>query len=488
MSRTIIYDDIPSKNTPWENYAGSSVEKFIKQQFNSKVGWMCRKPATESDMAYLYGFTDYDTYVDWMQDVSTALPLFSIALPYDEDFEMSVTFSTSTPIIKINSEGETVNATFLYKSMVKNKRTQQTTVTDHSGTMFVYRNNQYVGYKKIDSSSNNQNVNITEFVDVNEDNIINNFSFILVDDYFGIRSTVAITVKFAVDGFIYDVTDHTQAQDSDNVSLNFQVGGEATDKDLIVLMDDTTQYSVYVGNGDCIDPPKNINNMDTIAAGGAAYYKYYLWGRTPGSHKVTHDYLGMCFIGSIVRTNRQPIFNRLDVTFIKANKDLHLCDLMHCYQSKQDIGVQLTLLPESSRFSPSYDTYVNNCIQERLSQSGKQDLSDYDLFSLVSNHIYPGTLQNKGYKIDSALNEYKWIEDYTNWATDWEDSSYVYDTIKLSDCEPFTEYAVNYRLNIEPPIPSVYIGFNSGYFDNDTFVSGYGSKGITLVATMPING
>lgn len=487
MSRTIIYDDIPSKNTPWENYAGSSVEKFIKQQFNSKVGWMCRKPATESDMAYLYGFTDYDTYVDWMQDVSTALPLFSIALPYDEDFEMSVTFSTSTPIIKINSEGETVNATFLYKSMVKNKRTQQTTVTDHSGTMFVYKNNQYVGYKKIDSSSNNQNVNITEFVDVNEDNAINNFSFILVEDYFGIRSTVAIKVKFAVDGFIYDVTDHTQAQDGDNVSLNFQVGGEAKNKELRVLMDNETQYSVYVGNGDYIDQPKNINNMNTIVSGGAAYYKYFLWSSTPEPHQVTHDYLGMCFIGSIVRTDRQPIFNRLDVTFIKANKDLHLCDLMHCYQSKQDIGVKLTWIPESSRFNPLYDNYVNNCIQERLAQSGEQVLSDFDLFYLVyNNKIYPGTLQNKGYDIYSALNEYKSIEDYTNWETDWEDSSYVYDTIKLSDCEPFTEYVVNYRLNIEPPTPSVYIGFNSGYFDNDTFVSGYGKK-IALVTIKHIN-
>lgn len=483
MSRTIIYDDIPSKNTPWENYAGSSVEKFIKQQFNSKVAWMYRKPATESDIAYLYGFTDYDTYVDWTQDVSTALPLFSIALPYDEDFEMSVTFSTSTPIIKIKSEGETVNATFLYKSMVKNKRTQQTTVTDHSGTMFIYKNNQYVGCKNIDSSSNNQNVNITEFVDVNEDNVINNLSFILVDDYFDIRSTVTITVKLAVDGFIYDVTDHTQAQGSDNVSLNFQVGGEATSKELIVLMDGNTQYSVYVGDGECIDPPKNINNMSTIVAGpGAAYYKYYLWGSTPGSHQVTHDYLGMCFIGSIVRTNRQPIFNRLDVSFIKANKDLHLCDLMHCYQSKQDIGVQLIYIPPYSTLSPRYDIYVNSCIQERLDQSGEQVLSNYDLFYLVNyNHIYPGTLQNKGYNINSALNEYKWIEDYTNWATDWKDSSYVYDTIKLSDCEPFTEYAVNYRLNIEPSMSDVYIGFNSGYFDNDTFVIGYGYEGIKLI-------
>ena len=58
----INYNDIQDLNVSWENYAGSSVEKFIKKELKNRAGYLYRSNAKEGDFYYLYGFTDYEQF------------------------------------------------------------------------------------------------------------------------------------------------------------------------------------------------------------------------------------------------------------------------------------------------------------------------------------------------------------------------------------------------------------------------------------------
>ena len=74
------YDDIPNIDTPWVDYSGKSVEKFIKQEILKKCGWLFRSKATKTKPSYLYGFTDEDAYIKWSEGEEVS-PIFQIALP-----------------------------------------------------------------------------------------------------------------------------------------------------------------------------------------------------------------------------------------------------------------------------------------------------------------------------------------------------------------------------------------------------------------------
>ena len=74
------YDDIPNIETPWVDYSGQSVEKFIKQEILKRCGWLFRSKSTMTEPSYLYGFTDEDAYIKW-SDGEEVSPLFKIALP-----------------------------------------------------------------------------------------------------------------------------------------------------------------------------------------------------------------------------------------------------------------------------------------------------------------------------------------------------------------------------------------------------------------------
>lgn len=135
----INYNDIQSIDQSWENYAGSSVEKFIKKQLNSKAGYLYRSSSKEGDYYYLYGFTSYEQYEDWAGGDSTIVPLFKVQLPNMENDTFSVNLTTNSNTTKLVNLGEGVIINLRYTSVSTNPTTGVSVDTYNEGTLIIQR-------------------------------------------------------------------------------------------------------------------------------------------------------------------------------------------------------------------------------------------------------------------------------------------------------------------------------------------------------------
>lgn len=135
----IIYDDIQGIEQSWENYAGSSVEKFIKQQLQNKAGYIYRSQNKEGDYYYLYGFTDYEQFEAWAGGDSSITPLFRVQLPNVENDTFSANLTTNSNTTKIVNLGDGVIIGLKYTSTATNPTTQQTVDTGNDGTLIISR-------------------------------------------------------------------------------------------------------------------------------------------------------------------------------------------------------------------------------------------------------------------------------------------------------------------------------------------------------------
>ena len=135
----IKYNDIQSIDESWENYAGSSVEKFIKQQLKSKAGYIYRSQNKEGDYYYLYGFSDYEQYEAWAGGDSSIVPLFRVQLPNIENDTFSVNLTTNSNTSKIVNLGEGVIVGLKYTSISTNPTTGVSTDTYNDGTLIIQR-------------------------------------------------------------------------------------------------------------------------------------------------------------------------------------------------------------------------------------------------------------------------------------------------------------------------------------------------------------
>jgi hypothetical protein len=135
----INYNDIQDMNVSWENYAGSSVEKFIKKELNSKAGWIYRSRTKEGDYYYLYGFTSYEQYEAWNNGDSSITPLFRVQLPNIENDIFAVNLSTNSNTNKIVNLGDGVKIGLKYTSTSTNPTTMEVTDTWNDGTLIISR-------------------------------------------------------------------------------------------------------------------------------------------------------------------------------------------------------------------------------------------------------------------------------------------------------------------------------------------------------------
>lgn len=77
-------EKIPNGKTPWEGYAGSRVEEYIKEALAGKVGYFHRPQDKGSDNNYhLYGFASESDFNEWNSDPdnNAHLLLTDVALP-----------------------------------------------------------------------------------------------------------------------------------------------------------------------------------------------------------------------------------------------------------------------------------------------------------------------------------------------------------------------------------------------------------------------
>lgn len=135
----INYNDIQDLNVSWENYAGSSVEKFIKKELSNRAGYIYRSRTKEGDYYYLYGFTDYEQFEKWADGDSSINPLFKVQLPNIENDTFSVNLTTNSDTQKLVNLGDGVKINLRYTSTASNPTTGVITDTFNDGTLIISR-------------------------------------------------------------------------------------------------------------------------------------------------------------------------------------------------------------------------------------------------------------------------------------------------------------------------------------------------------------
>jgi len=134
----VITGDIQDLTIPWENYAGQSVEKFIKQELGSACGYIYRTSQKEGDYYYLYGFHSIDDFNEWMAG-EPINPLFRVQLPNIENDVFAANLYTDSNTTKIVNLGDGVKINLRYTSTSTNPATQEVSDTYNDGTLIIMR-------------------------------------------------------------------------------------------------------------------------------------------------------------------------------------------------------------------------------------------------------------------------------------------------------------------------------------------------------------
>lgn len=139
---TVITSPIPNIQTPWENYSGDSVERFIKDTFNDKYGWLYRTPQKLSDGYYhIYAFASQDTYQEWRETGNSELIIQNISLPNPENASYAVELTTNSSTNKLVNLGDGVKIGLKFTSTSTDPYTLVTTDTGNDGTLYIQKYN-----------------------------------------------------------------------------------------------------------------------------------------------------------------------------------------------------------------------------------------------------------------------------------------------------------------------------------------------------------
>lgn len=144
--RIIIDNDIPSIEVPWDDgtqaYSGKAVEKFIKSQLNSKIGYLIIPQTKDTDGYYhIWGFANQAAYNDYMTDpdAGAALRLLNVAIPLLEEQGGVSNIVTLTRLsggtIVTNKPVASVEVAYLWQQY--NPITKETTDQDEDATIVV---------------------------------------------------------------------------------------------------------------------------------------------------------------------------------------------------------------------------------------------------------------------------------------------------------------------------------------------------------------
>lgn len=133
----VINDQIQDLNISWENYAGSSVEEFIKRQLKSRCGYLYRTNTKIDDYYYIYGFMDLESFYEWQDSQDNDLILFKIQLPNIENDTFAANLETNSNMVKLVNLGEGVKINLRYTSTSTNPTTGVVTDTYNDGTLII---------------------------------------------------------------------------------------------------------------------------------------------------------------------------------------------------------------------------------------------------------------------------------------------------------------------------------------------------------------
>lgn len=252
---------ISDLNVSWENYAGSSVESFIKDQLRKSCGYIYRSASREGDYYYLYGFQCIDDFYDW-QEGEDITPLFKVQLPNMENDVFAVNLSTSSNTKKLVNLGDGVKVQIRYTSTSTNPNTEITSDTFNDGTLIITRSSngsafQEVGRITIQPQSYNsttfQTIDITKYL-ADGDNKIR----MRVEDNVNGSASNVITFQSIVNTslIVRNATDNSKPLTS--LNLSYYIEGQI-EKTLHLKVTDASSavetFQVAIGDSTYIEVP-----------------------------------------------------------------------------------------------------------------------------------------------------------------------------------------------------------------------------------------
>ncbi len=252
---------ISDLNVSWENYAGSSVESFIKDQLRKSCGYIYRSTSREGDYYYLYGFQCIDDFYAW-QDGEDITPLFKVQLPNMENDVFAVNLSTSSNTKKLVNLGDGVKVQIRYTSTSTNPNTEITSDTFNDGTLIITRSSngsafQEVGRITIQPQSYNsttfQTIDITKYL-ADGDNKIR----MRVEDNVNGSASNVITFQSIVNTslIVRNATDNSKPLTS--LNLSYYIEGQI-EKTLHLKVTDASSavetFEVAIGDSTYIEVP-----------------------------------------------------------------------------------------------------------------------------------------------------------------------------------------------------------------------------------------
>ena len=272
MSKT-KYNDIRGIEESWENYAGSSVERFIKSELKKRAGYIYRSRNKEGDFYYLYGFMDYDQYEAWSNGDSSITPLFRVQLPNIENDVFAANLYTTSNTNKLVNLGQGVQIDLKYTSTSTNPSTQAVSDTYNEGTLIISRSANGSAFTEVGritlqptphASETYQSIDITSFL-ADGDNIIrlrvednvtgsisNNINFnSIVNTTLRITNATSINDPLTTPQFMY----YIEGQVAKTLNIEITQNGN------------TTSYAVPIGTSTYIEAPRIVTLSDTFQTG-----------------------------------------------------------------------------------------------------------------------------------------------------------------------------------------------------------------------------
>lgn len=272
---------IPDMNTSWENYAGSSVESFIKDQLRKSCGYIHRTPNKIGDYYYLYGFQSIDEYYDWA-DGKDINPLFKVQLPNVENDTFAAELTTNSNTSKLVNLGDGVKVQIRYTSTSTNPNTGVVSDTFNDGTLHILRSSNgssftEVGKKTIQAISHTSSsyyvLDLTEYL-ADGDNKIR----LRVEDNVNGAVTNLVTFQSIINTslVVTDATDNSKPLTS--LSLQYYIEGQIS-KTLHLKVTDasnnTENIQIAIGDSTYLEVPY-ILNMDKTYPTGIIHIEAWL--------------------------------------------------------------------------------------------------------------------------------------------------------------------------------------------------------------------
>lgn len=272
---------IPDMNTSWENYAGSSVESFIKDQLRKSCGYIHRSPNKIGDYYYLYGFQSVDEYYDWA-DGKDINPLFKVQLPNVENDTFAAELTTNSNTSKLVNLGDGVKVQIRYTSTSTNPNTGVVSDTFNDGTLHILRSSNgssftEVGKKTIQAISHTSSsyyvLDLTEYL-ADGDNKIR----LRVEDNVNGAVTNLVTFQSIINTslVVTDATDNSKPLTS--LSLQYYIEGQIS-KTLHLKVTDasnnTENIQIAIGDSTYLEVPY-ILNMDKTYPTGIIHIEAWL--------------------------------------------------------------------------------------------------------------------------------------------------------------------------------------------------------------------